>query len=162
MRRNTLLTVISLALGTSTASLAIELHAARQVGGNPPEAETITGLDGRSLAVCHGELLKKKGIESLMGCERSPVDDQTAQSYCHSYQAELSQRLQQAMADSASCPQGLATAGTYYRSMRALAVQVDTRFCGHAGHGQVVFPPMLAAAYPGANSALSIRPSSFN
>jgi hypothetical protein len=90
-----------------------------------PESETITALDARSLAVCHGELLKKKGIESLMGCERSPVNDQTAQSYCHSYQAELSQRLQRATADSASCPQGLVTATNYYRSMRALAVQGD-------------------------------------
>jgi len=90
-----------------------------------PEPAALTGLDAHSLATCHGELLRKKGIESLMACEKTPVDDHAAQSYCRGYQGELILRLQKAAADAASCPPELAAATNYYRSMRALAVGGD-------------------------------------
>jgi hypothetical protein len=83
-----------------------------------------SGLDVRTLAACHRNLLTKQHVERY-DCEGIKESESTRREFCRSQLAMVNLRLQELSAGAASCPESLAEPSVYYRALRNLALAGD-------------------------------------
>jgi hypothetical protein len=84
------------------------------------EAQAITGLDARTLTMCHRAVREKIGMEQFT-CAHVHEKDVTGRDLCRKQLKHVRRQLQQATAGAASCPETLAEPSVYYQALRDLA-----------------------------------------